>query len=55
MPTGMLTIAQAAKQFGVTHRSLRFYEIKGILSPVRSGENDIIAAQIWSGLDRSLR
>ncbi|KPF68330.1 hypothetical protein IP69_11740 [Bosea sp. AAP35] len=31
------TIAEMAEQFGLTLRSLRFYEERGLLSPVRHG------------------
>jgi DNA-binding transcriptional MerR regulator len=31
------TIAQIAKEFGVTHRTLRFYEDQGLISPERRG------------------
>jgi DNA-binding transcriptional MerR regulator len=31
------TIAQIAAEFGVTHRTLRFYEDQGLISPLRRG------------------
>jgi DNA-binding transcriptional MerR regulator len=31
------TIAQVAEEFGVTHRTLRFYEDRGLISPERRG------------------
>jgi DNA-binding transcriptional MerR regulator len=31
------TIAQIAEEFGVTHRTLRFYEDQGLVSPERRG------------------
>jgi DNA-binding transcriptional MerR regulator len=31
------TIAQIAEEFGVTHRTLRFYEDQGLISPQRRG------------------
>jgi DNA-binding transcriptional MerR regulator len=31
------TIAQIAEEFGVTHRTLRFYEDQGLISPERRG------------------
>jgi DNA-binding transcriptional MerR regulator len=33
----VLTIGQMAEKFGVTLRTLRFYEIKGLFAPVRDG------------------
>ncbi len=33
----LATIAEVAEQFGVTRRTLRFYEERGILNPVRRG------------------
>src|SRR4051794_20994688 len=33
----VLTISEVAKKFGVTLRTLRFYEIKGLFAPVRDG------------------
>lgn len=31
------TIAQVAEEFGVTHRTIRFYEDRGLISPERRG------------------
>lgn len=31
------TIAQIAAEFGVTHRTLRFYEDQGLITPLRRG------------------
>jgi len=42
METGddlMLKIGEMSKMFGVTLRTLRFYEDKGLLTPVREGSN----------------
>ena len=40
MPTRQLfKIGDMAKMFGVTLRTLRFYEDKGLLSPIREGSN----------------
>jgi DNA-binding transcriptional MerR regulator len=36
-----LTISQMAAKFGVTPRTLRFYESKGLLSPAREGRGRI--------------
>jgi len=41
-----LSIAEAARRFGVTPRSLRFYESRGFLSPRRAG-----AARSYSQAD----
>ena len=35
--TDYLTIRQMAEKYGVTYRTLRFYEQKGILAPRRNG------------------
>ena len=40
-------IAELAKEFGVTPRTLRFYESKGILAPGRAGQR-----RIYSERDR---
>lgn len=42
------TIGELAKEFDVTHRTLRFYEDKGLISPARQGQN-----RIYSRRDRS--
>jgi DNA-binding transcriptional MerR regulator len=34
---GTQTIAEVAREFGVTHRTVRFYEDKGLISPERRG------------------
>jgi DNA-binding transcriptional MerR regulator len=36
-----LTISQMAEKFGVTPRTLRFYESKGLLAPARQGRSRI--------------
>jgi DNA-binding transcriptional MerR regulator len=36
-PAGHLTIGQMQREFGLTQRTLRFYEAKGLLSPERVG------------------
>jgi DNA-binding transcriptional MerR regulator len=38
VPDFPLTIAETAREFGVTLRALRFYERKGLLCPMRCGE-----------------
>lgn len=42
------TISDLAREFGVTLRTLRFYESRGLLAPARSG-----LTRIYSGRDRS--
>lgn len=37
MTEAMITIRELADRHGVTHRTLRFYEQKGLLSPYRDG------------------
>ncbi len=41
------SISDLAREFGVTTRTLRFYEEKGLLSPVRSGNS-----RVYSCTDR---
>lgn len=36
-PEGTWTIAQLASEFDVTHRTIRFYEDRGLLTPERRG------------------
>lgn len=36
-PQDLMTIGEVAEQFGVTLRTLRFYEQKGLIAPSRSG------------------
>lgn len=45
---GEFTISDLARDFGVTLRTLRFYESRGLISPVRSG-----MSRIYSGRDRA--
>ncbi|MGE7473623.1 MerR family transcriptional regulator [Bosea sp. NPDC003192] len=42
------TISDLAREFGVTLRTLRFYESRGLLAPARSG-----LTRIYSGRDRA--
>ena len=42
------TIGDLAREFDVTHRTLRFYEDKGLISPQRQGQN-----RIYSRRDRA--
>lgn len=45
---GGFTISDLARDFGVTLRTLRFYESRGLISPARSG-----MTRIYSGRDRA--
>lgn len=45
---GGFTISDLARDFGVTLRTLRFYESRGLLAPARSG-----MTRIYSGRDRA--
>ena len=37
MASGTRTIAEVAEEFGVTHRTVRYYEDKGLIAPERRG------------------
>ena len=39
MPKQNYTISELATEFGVTTRTIRFYEEKGLVHPVRDGQN----------------
>src|SRR3978361_1958728 len=39
--SGELTIAQIAQEYGVTHRTVRFYEDRGLINPERRGTRRI--------------
>lgn len=45
---GEFTISDLARDFGVTLRTLRFYETRGLISPTRSG-----LSRIYSARDRA--
>lgn len=45
---GGFTISDLARDFGVTLRTLRFYETRGLIAPARSG-----LTRIYSGRDRA--
>ena len=47
-PDSEFTIRELAQEFGVTPRTLRFYEQKGMINPDRRG-----AARIYSAADRA--
>ncbi|WP_082359241.1 MerR family DNA-binding transcriptional regulator [Bosea sp. AAP35] len=46
--TGGFTISDLARDFGVTLRTLRFYESRGLIAPARSG-----MTRIYSSRDRA--
>lgn len=47
MPGKTHTISELAKEFGVTTRTIRFYEEKGLVSPRREGQK-----RLFSNADR---
>lgn len=46
--SGTYTIRELTREFGVTARTLRFYESEGLIAPVRRGQ-----ARIYSARDRA--
>jgi DNA-binding transcriptional MerR regulator len=49
------TISDLAREFGVTTRTIRFYEEKGLLSPARNGQHRIFDRQDHARLELILR
>ena len=47
MPEKTYTISDLAKEFGVTTRTIRFYEEKGLITPLREGQK-----RLYSPADR---
>ena len=47
VPDQTYTISELAKEFGVTTRTMRFYEEKGLISPRRQGQK-----RLYSSADR---
>jgi len=47
VPERTYTISELAKEFGVTTRTMRFYEEKGLISPRREGQK-----RLYSSADR---
>ena len=47
VPDKTYTISELAKEFGVTTRTMRFYEEKGLISPRREGQK-----RLYSSADR---
>lgn len=50
-----LTISQMCEEFGVTPRTLRFYEARGLLSPERQGRNRLYSRRERGRLKLILR
>ena len=44
MPNQTYTISELAKEFGITTRTMRFYEEKGLVSPRREGQKRLYSA-----------
>lgn len=55
MPTSTWTISELAREFGITPRTIRFYEDQGIVSPQREGRNRIYGARDRTRLKLALR
>lgn len=49
------SISQLSQEFGITTRSIRFYEEKGLLSPARSGQQRIFDSRDRVRLELILR
>ncbi len=49
------TISELAKEFGVTTRTIRFYEDQGLLSPKREGTNRVFSPRDRVRLKLALR
>lgn len=49
------TIRDLAEEFGCTHRTIRFYEDQGLLSPPREGQNRIFSPRDRARLGLILR
>lgn len=49
------TITELAKEFGVTTRTIRFYEDQGLLSPARDGRNRVYSKRDRVRLKLTLR
>ena len=55
MPPSTWTISELAREFGVTPRTIRFYEDPGIVSPSREGRNRIFGPRDRTRLKLALR
>ena len=49
------TISELAKEFGVTTRTIRFYEDQGLLNPAREGTNRVFSSRDKVRLKLALR
>ena len=49
------TISELAKEFGITPRTIRFYEDQGIVSPAREGRNRVYHPRDRTRLKLALR
>jgi len=49
------TISELAREFGITPRTIRFYEDQGIVSPGRDGRNRVYLARDRTRLKLALR
>ena len=43
MPDRTYTISELAKEFGITTRTIRFYEEKGLVTPLRDGQKRLFS------------
>ncbi|AZV92346.1 hypothetical protein CBF45_00250 [Bordetella sp. J329] len=55
MPAPNWSISELSSEFGITPRTLRFYEDKGILAPARHGRHRIYGARDRARLVLTLR
>lgn len=55
MPAPNWSISELSTEFGITPRTLRFYEDKGILTPARHGRHRIYSARDRARLTLTLR
>lgn len=53
--SGTYTISDLAKEFGVTTRTIRFYEDQGLLSPAREGTSRVFSSRDRVRLKLALR
>ena len=55
MPNALLTIREMVDTFNVTARTLRFYEAKELLSPIREGQKRLFTKRDQARLKLILR
>jgi DNA-binding transcriptional MerR regulator len=55
MPPTSWTISDLAREFGITPRTIRFYEDQGIVSPARDGRNRVYSTRDRTRLKLALR